>query len=269
MSAKTLFTFSMSLIIANSMLLYTNGALAAPVPIETSALDNSLRTDTDFRLGATLSIAQRPFVGVDDQITSLPYIVYQYKDFYIEGINLGYHLLNRKDFSINLLATPRFYEVQPSFADNGELDGIDKTRPTYFAGVSTQYRLEFATLTLQLLTDLRESNGNEFVLTASKAFKLENTFTLAPSIGITYQDAELVDHFYGVQAHETRVNRPEYGGRSSTNVNASLTVIWDASKNIQWLGQAKYEILGSGITNSPIIDEDSIISAVMGIVYRF
>lgn len=37
---------------------------------------------------------------------------------------------------IDLLATPRFYEVKAAFADDGELNGIDETKPTYLAGLS-------------------------------------------------------------------------------------------------------------------------------------
>ena len=255
-------------VIATLFNLCATAAIAAPVPVQTSTLDRSQNHDTDYGIGLTSSIAQRPFIGVDDQDTSLIYLSFSYKDFYVEGLDVGYQLLDNKDVSIDLLATPRFYEVEPAFAGNGELDGIDITKPTYFAGISTQYRTEAATFTLQLLADLNESDGNEFVITASKAFKPNTDFTLVPTLGITYQDAGLVDHFYGVQANEVRAGRPEYGGHASTNTHLSLNVLWQASKHIQLLGQIRYELLGSGITNSPIVDEDSITTALVGFVYR-
>lgn len=265
----TTFNLFTRLLINTGIILISQAALAAPVPVDTSALDRSQRSDTQFGIGFSSSVAQRPFIGVDDQVTSLPYIVLNYKDVYIEGINLGYKLWNQKDVSIDLLATPRFYEVKSSFADNGELDGIDKTRPTYLAGISTQYHGKLATLTLQLLGDLRESDGYEFIISASKAYKVADSFTLAPAIGFTYQDANLVDHFYGVQENEVRVDRPEYGGHASNNYHLTLTGFWKASKHIQLLAQLKYESLGSGTTNSPIIDEDSIVTGVIGAVYLF
>ena len=256
------------LIIAATTSLYSAMIIAAPVPVQTSTLDKSLSTDTEYGIGLTTSIAQRPFVGVDDQDTSLIYLRYRYKDFYIEGLDIGYQFYDKNNVSINLLATPRFYEVEAAFADKGELDGIDRTRPTYFAGISAQYQTQPALFTLQVLTDVQESDGNEIIVAASKAFKPYKSLNLSPTIGITYQDAALVDHFYGVQANEVRTGRPEYGGNASTNYHLSLTAIWDASKHIQLLGQVKYEVLGSGITDSPIVDEDSITTAVVGFVYR-
>jgi outer membrane scaffolding protein for murein synthesis (MipA/OmpV family) len=255
--------------LVSGLLLITNIALAAPVPVDTSALDRSVTDENRFGLGGTTSIAQRPFIGVDDQSTSLPYIKYRYQDFYIEGINIGYNLQKSERSSIELLATPRFYEVKQSFADNGELNGIEETKPTYLAGASGQYSLGPVTLTMQLLADVIESDGYEFILSASKTFKPSADVTLAPSMGVTYQDSELVDHFYGVQANEIAVGRPLYEADASLNPHLSVTAIWQASKHIQLLGQVKYEKLGDGITDSPIVDEDSIFTSVIGAVYLF
>ena len=70
-------------------------------------------------------------------------------------------------------------------------------------------------------------------------------------------------------ANEVAIGRPEYKADASTNTYVSLTAIWDATKHIQLLGQIKYENLGSGTTDSPIVDEDSIVTAVIGAVYLF
>lgn len=257
------------LMFISGMVLAPQALLAAPVPVDTSALDRSQRSDTQFGIGYTRSVAERPFVGVNSQTTSLPYIVLNYKDVYIEGLNIGYKLWEGQDVSVDALATPRFYEVKTSFASGGELDGIDKTNPTYLAGISTQFRSKPATFTLQLLGDLLESDGYEFVASVSKAYKFSDTITVAPAIGITYQDSKFVDHFYGVQANEVNVNRPEYGGNASTNYYISVTTLWNANKHFQLLAQVKYELLGSGTTDSPIVNEDSIATAVIGGVYLF
>lgn len=242
---------------------------AAPVPVETSTLSRTLQDQSSYGLGFTVSVAQRPFIGVDDQQTSLPYIKYHYDNFYIEGINFGYKFLNTKKTTIEFLATPRFYEAKPSFADDGELDGIDETKPTYLAGISAQYHTSLVTLTLQLLSDIKESDGSEIIASVSTTFEPSDNLVLAPAIGVTQQDDELVDHFYGVQANEVRIGRPEYKAASSTNSFLSLTTIWNANRHVQLLGQVKYERLGSGTTDSPIVNEDSIFTAVVGAVYLF
>jgi len=242
---------------------------AAPAPVVSSTLDQGDAKEKGFGIGMTTSIAQRPFVGVDDQSASLLYLSYRKDAFYIEGLDVGYNFLKNKNFKLDVLATPRFYEVEPAFADNGELDGIDKTKPTYLGGISMQSTYSDVTYTFQVLHDLIESDGNELVLQASKSFKTANKLTLSPSVGIAYQDSKLVDYFYGVQSNEVTANRALYSGDSALNYNATLHAKWELTKHIEMIGQLRYEVLGDGITNSPIVNEDSLYFITLGLLYRF
>lgn len=242
---------------------------AAPAPITTSTQERTKSDEQALGIGLTSSIAQRSFVGVDDQNASLLYLSYRYKRFYIEGLDIGFNLSENKSYSLDILATPRFYEVEPAFASNNELNGIDITKPGYFGGFSSQVRTDFATYTFQVLHDLNESDGNEFVLQASKSFKVNNKLTLTSSVGLVYQDDKLVDHYYGVQTNEVIVGRPFYAGQNSLNYNATLNASLKVTESVELLGQIKYEVLGDGITDSPIVDEDSTYFFTIGAVYRF
>ena len=86
---------------------------------------------------------------------------------------------------------------------------------------------------------------------------------------MTYQDDKLVDHYYGVQTNEVIAGRPLYVGQGSLNYNVTLNANWNVTKNIELLGQVKYEVLGDGITDSPIVDEDATYNFTVGVVYRF
>ncbi len=269
MPMSIIHTTKMASLIGATLLLGSTFVCAAPAPIVTSTLDKDAGSTTDYGIGFTSSFAQRPFVGVDVEEASLPYFSLRFKDFYIEGLDIGYRLWKNNKWNIDLLATPRFYEIDPNSAKNNELDGIDKTERTYFAGVSTQLAAKHITYTFQILTDVIESDGSEALATASKAFKISPSFILTPTVGITYQDSKLVDHFYGVQDHEVAAGRPAYGGEDSLNVHASLTAVWDTTKHIQLLGQLKYEALGDGIGDSPIVDDTDIVTLALGLVYRF
>lgn len=248
---------------------YSHSMLAAPAPIITSTQERVDRSDNAFGIGMTVSIAERPFVGVDNQNTNLLYLSYKYKNFYIEGLDTGYTFYRDGNFRIELLGTPRFYEVEPAFADNGELDGIDITEPSYFGGLSLQFKGGAFIYTLQLLHDLIESDGNEAVLQLSKPFHISDALTLTGSLGLTYQDKDLVGYYYGVQANEVIPGRPLYDGKSSLNYNVTFNASWLATRHIELLGQVKYDLLGDSISDSPIVDDDSLISYTLGIVYRF
>jgi len=251
------------------LLSFTLNLFAAPAPIITSTLDHLDKQENKFGIGFTSSVAERPFVGVDDQSASLLYLSYRNDYFYVEGLDIGFNVYKNKTSSLDILGTPRFYEVKESFASNGELNGIDETKPSYFAGLSSQIRTDLFTYTFQILHDLIDSDGNEFVAQGSKSFNTSHNFTLTPSVGFVYQDKKLIDHYYGVHANEVIAGRPQYTGKGSLNYNVTLNTNWSATKHIDILGQVKYEKLGSGITDSPITDKDTVLFFTLGAVYRF
>ena len=248
--------------------MFSGSLFSAPAPIITSTMDADAMSKSP-GIGYTVSTAQRPFVGVDDQKTSLPYFSYRYKDFYIESLDVGYNIIRQKGFSLDLVGTPRFYERKASFADNTELDGISTTTETYLAGLSSQFHLDYGVITLQLLYDAIESNGIEAVAVASKTFEITKAFKFTPSIGLSFQNAKLVDHFYGVEANEALAGRPAYDGESSLNYNVTFNASWEVHEHVELLGQFKYEWLGDGITDSSIVDEDSLYFLTAGVVFRY
>jgi len=248
---------------------FSTSLLASPAPIITSTIGKSATKEFSTGFGFTNSIAKRPFAGVDDQTTSLPYLSLRYKDFYIEGLDVGFNLLQRERFTLDLLASPRFYERKPSFASGGELNGVSSTRETYLTGLSTQFHFDYGVITLQYLYDAVESDGTEVVAQASSTYDVTDTFKFTPSFGLTLQNAALVDHFYGVDPTEATVSRAVYAGESSLNYNATFNATWEMSRHLEFIGQFRYEWIGDGITSSSLVDEDSVYFLTAGFVYRY
>lgn len=242
---------------------------AAPTAINTPLSRAPLDDTSHFGIGATTSITERPFIGVDRQNEGLPYFSIRYKRFSVEGLDAGLDLLKNDNSVFGLLLTPRFYEVTSGFADEGELNGIDTTHRTVFAGVSYQCQHAQFQVAANALRDVGgESDGTEANLTVSRGFSWGD-FTLAPSLGLVWQDGPLVEHFYGVDDHETAPGRPAYGEHSSLNYQAALTGIWTPGKHWHLLAVVKEDYLGEGITDSPIIDERSLTSVALGAVFYF
>lgn len=251
-------------------LLASQTALAAPVTIDSGSVRDSQTDTIQWGIGFTTSLTERPFVGVDTQQESLAYLSGRYKRFAVEGLDFTFDLLPNENSNLALLVTPRYYEVKASFADDGELNGIDTTNPTWFAGVL--YRHQFAEhyhLNANAIVDVgNESDGTEVNLSVNRPFQFDS-FSLVPSAGITWQDEELVTHFYGVSNNEVTPTRPLYEDESSLNYNATLTGIWQPHKHWRLLGAIKTEKLGSGISDSPIIEDDTINSVLAGVVFEF
>lgn len=244
-------------------------AMAAPTAINTPLSRAPLDNTSHFGIGATTSITERPFVGVDAQNEGLPYFSLRYKRFSVEGLDAGLDLFKTDHSVVGLLVTPRFYEVTAGFADNGELNGIDTTHRTAFAGVSYDYQHGMFQLSANALKDIgNESEGLEASLTASYGINWGDV-TVAPSLGLIWQDGRLVEHFYGVDDDETAPGRPAYGEHSSLNYQAALTAIWTPGKHWHFLAIVKEDYLGEGIADSPIIDERSLTSVAIGGIFYF
>ncbi|MDF1781673.1 MAG: MipA/OmpV family protein [Alcanivoracaceae bacterium] len=244
-------------------------AQAAPVSVDSSAVREAKTDDTRFGIGATTSINQRPFLGVGTQQESLPYFSFSWGRIAVEGLDITVDLFRNDQQSFGFIATPRFYEVTSGFAKEGELNGISSTDDTWFAGLNYRRKLGSYYIIANAITDVgNESDGNEVTLTVNRPYHFDRV-SLIPAIGVVWQDKKLVNHFYGVDNDETTPTRSIYQNESSLNYQASLTAVFQPSTHWQFLGAVKVDALGSGISDSPIIDEDVLPSALVGAVYRF
>ncbi len=243
---------------------------AAPVTVDGAAVREVSGEAAGWGIGATTSLNQRPFTGVGRQQESLPYFSWQHGYFAVEGLDVSLDAWRAEGQSFGLLLTPRFYEVKDSFADDGELDGIEATSDTWFAGLN--YRLALPAdlhLSANLLYDVGgESDGVEAMLSLNRPVRL-GAVSLVPAAALVWQDSTLVTHFYGVEADEVAPGRPRYTDESSLNAQVSLTAQWRPGPHWRLLGAVKAERLGDGIADSPIIDERDLVSALIGVVYQF
>ena len=257
------------LIIGSALAFFAAFVQAAPVSVDSSAVREAKTDDTRFGIGATTSLNQRPFLGVGTQQESLPYFSFTWGPVSMEGLDLTVDLLRNDQQSFGFIATPRFYEVTSGFAKDGELNGISTTDDTWFAGLNYRRKLGKYYIVMNAITDVgNESDGNEITLTVNRPYQFDR-ISLIPAIGVVWQDQKLVNHFYGVDNDESTPTRPVYQNESSLNYQASLTAVWHPTVHWQFLGALKVDALGTGITDSPIIDEDVLPSALVGAVYRF
>ena len=85
---------------------FSTQLMAAPAPIITSTINQPEFDSDSFGIGITASVAKRPFVGVDDQSTTLPYFSLNFGNLKVEGLDISYDLTHSPDRRLNLHATP-------------------------------------------------------------------------------------------------------------------------------------------------------------------
>lgn len=261
------------ILIGFTLLAISRALYAAPVSVDTSAFGSD--GDANLGVGFTVSATTRQYNNPDTVLASLPYFTANKNGFYINGLNVGYELTSDPDpfvapepyIRIDILAVPRFlgYKAEESPA----LEGLDDTDYSIHGGASFSLVNAPVGLNLQLLTDLLGvSGGSEIVATLSKTYTRE-TLSLTPAISINWQDAALVDHYYGVGASGATATRAQYTAGSVFNVALSLTGSYPITSKINAFGAIRVEQFGGEIADSPIVDERMISSVTAGLVYSF
>lgn len=83
---------------------------------------------------------------------------------------------------------------------------------------------------------------------------------------LEWKSADLIDYYYGVSAADSN-----YTYRGKSVYQPALGIYWNYALNPRWrlLGFARQQWLGSGMTDSPLVRDNSVHSVFLGVGYRF
>ncbi|MBF0121885.1 MAG: MipA/OmpV family protein [Candidatus Omnitrophica bacterium] len=221
-------------------------------------------------IGGGAVISSSPYRGIGAKITPLPLIRYDYKDFYIKGVEAGYRFFKTEDVTLSILGSPRFMGYHSS--DSDALQGMENRNNSFDAGVSGDYKLPKCggiAMGASILTDVAGvHDGQVMTLSLSKKFSIKH-FKLTPSLGARLQTSSLVDYYYGVRASEVAADRPEY--KPGTAVNYFGDMMFNFGIHPKWIVITKVgvEFLDHEITRSPIVNKDYLVTGIIGVTRRF
>lgn len=225
-------------------------------------------------LGMGLRFGRSPYIGVDslssleneNNADLMPLYLYEGEYVFFHGTRAGVHLW-REGLEIDAVAQYRFDRLEPEASDFYRT--VDKRDQALEGGLSVGRSWGSHELSATALQDIQSRhNGSVFDLTYRYDLKWDR-FQISPYFSMIYQSQELVDYYYGVDAHESRVDLPEYHpdeivfARLGLNASYRLFDHWNLFANISW------EELDQAVTDSPLVDEERIYMAFMGFHYEF
>lgn len=216
-------------------------------------------------LGAGVLYATTVYEGKDDTVWGVPILVGQYKNFYVQGTDLGYILNETDQWKVSLMGKPRFNGYESD--DSDALKGMEDRNWSFDAGVRVDWTNDLCVLSFNGIVDtLHEHDGQELSLNISKAFFRRS---LIPHAGVHWKSQNLVDYYYGVSGDEVKASRPSYEADPAWNYDAGVRVNIPFEENWVIMGDFTYEWMGDSITDSPIVDETGAFSTLLGAAYRF
>lgn len=221
--------------------------------------------------GGGMVIKDEPLKGIRTEIFPIPFYLYQGKAFSIRGLSASYEIFAEEQWTISGLARLRTdgYDAD----DSSDLDGMSDRRNSLDVGAELQIENSWGNVGLDWLTDaLGNHDGHETRLTFVKSFRAAfgiKNMGLRPMLGLSWRSSNLNNYYYGVRAKEASANRNPYKCGSSMNPFAGIVLEYQLSERWGMFSMFKNEWLASEITNSPIIDQNNMITVILGLLYRF
>ncbi len=218
-------------------------------------------------VGGGAVISSKPYDGVDSKVYPIPMFGYEGERLYLRGISGGYRLFKHGGWSIGPMVRPRFegYEAD----DSDALRGMDDRDLTLDGGVNLEARTKWGLFGAMFLTDvLGEHDGQEFEASYTVLFPYAG-FTFIPSVALRWRSDDLVDYYYGVKRNEARAGRPAYTPSDTLDPVIRLAVRRELTDHWGLLLGFQYEWLSEEISDSPIVDDDTAFSVLVGATYTF
>ncbi len=150
-----------------------------------------------------------------------------------------------------------------------DIDQLHNRNTAVFSGLEWAYYAENWDGSLQLLHDVTAVHkGQEIRAALSRTGRIVNEF-IELSLGFSWQSAELLQYYYGVEKDEVEDEALEY--YASDGISPFVRLDWRRKIKGNWSWQATLHNrwLSPSIKNSPLLDEDSVLTLYVGGVYHF
>ena len=250
----------------------------------------------NFAVSIGVGLRSNPLVDSDNiPLVLLPEFSYYSDNFFIENLDFGYTLFDSTEMSFNLIATPSYDSVFFKRWDPGNLlvnltsglnanqqlagqisqlqDRATEINPSelsnrnfsYLGGIEYSKQYNNSSLQLSILSDITNTHsGNE--IRAAYAYSFNKN--IRATFGFTWKDSKLTDYYYGIAPEEIVDDRGVYDASSSFNPFIRITFDERSKSDSDWRFSFEYQKLDRQISNSPILNDDYVITFYAGKRFR-
>ena len=218
-------------------------------------------------VGAGAVVQAKPFDGVDSKVYPVPLFGYEGKRLYLRGITGGYRLIMRDGFSVGPTIRPRFEGYEAS--DSSDLAGMKNRNPTIDGGIDAAWKTKWGLVNVVAVTDLLGAHDGYEIELAYTAKFTRAEFEFIPGLALVWRNSNLVNYYYGVRDMEVRDGRSAYYPDAALTPLVRLAVRRNITERWGLILGSQYEWLSSEMRDSPIVDDNGILSVLLGATYMF
>jgi outer membrane protein len=223
--------------------------------------------DEGVSVGSAVSDADPGYAGDHHQLTVYPWFTYRNGHFFVYGLGTGYEVSTGQRYILSVMAVPQIQ--RRSSSDSPQLSGL-KYRPwSIDGGANLAVWSNFGGMALGVFHDVLDRNNG---MTVRFGYFLPIPVgggEISPSIGVTWENSNLTNYYYGVDPSEARPGRPAYSPASAANPTAQLKYEHPFGDHWRFSAELSYMRFGSAIRSSPIVDEGSTRSIQVTLLYSF
>jgi outer membrane protein len=227
----------------------------------------------DYSFGVALTVSQSPYSGSENSTFGYPFLT-SFRDsaftddwLLIRDGNLGFRWISEGGWELG--AVGRVQTLGTGTSDSPKLIALDDREWTLELAPMIGWRGWPVQINLMVYTEVL---GRHDGLISELEFSLPREWDrgfFVPTFELIHRDADYTNYYFGVSPAESLPTRPEY--QAGESLSTSLGFRWGYAITNKWLlsGSFGYEFLDDEISNSPIVDKDSLWSVNVGIAYNY
>lgn len=222
----------------------------------------------ELKLGLAAVTSESIYRGGSSQSRVFPAVDYQYKRFYFQAGDLGFNLVDEKNwevdfgFGVNLVGD----------VDRGDSrllrDLPDLSFPVN-AFVSAQYKSPIGLFKIKHNHEINNKHNGQSSSVSYAAPIFHRQWLIMPQLSYEYHSAEVVNYFFGVAPADATEDHAAYQSGSGHAYQLSVLALYEINDKWSFVGNLQNEFYSDEISDSTIVNDDQRLSVFAGFLYTF
>lgn len=235
-------------------------AMAQPVP-------DSPPKEHEFQIGLAAVTSESIYLGGSSQTRVFPAIDYQNKRFYIQAGDIGFNLIDEKNWEVNFgLGVNLVGDTDRG--DSRLLADLPNLSFPVNAFVSAQYISKIGLFKIKHNHEINNKHNGFSSSLSYSAPIFYRKWLILPQISYEYHSEEVVNYFFGVNPIDASSTIPAYQTGSANSYQLSVLGLFEINDKWSFVGNIQNEIYSDEISDSPIVSDDQRLSVFAGLLYK-
>lgn len=217
-------------------------------------------------IGLGIGYGQKPYKG-DDNSEWLPVPIFEYENgpFYIKGLEAGANVWNTPT---NKLSVKTYYSplrFTPS-KSSGAMKQLNKRKSTVMAGVGYTHWFDNTGVHANIATDILDNSNSVLAdVSVSQRINVNSRFTIIPTAGLAYANADHNDYYFGVSQNESnRSGIKKYSADSGFTPFIGVGANYRFTKSFSMFAAGRLDLLSKEVRDSPMVNKSVTATMTVG-----